>query len=100
MTITKTDNNGILTIKVEGLLDILSSPELDAEIEKISGFTSLILDFDELKFMSSSGLRVVISAYKKAVVSNANFEIINVPENVMGVFELTKMNEKFKITQK
>ena len=100
MTITKTDNNGILTMKVEGLLDILSSPELDAEIEKLSDFTALILDFDELKFMSSSGLRVVISAYKKAVVSHADFEIINVPENVMGVFELTKMNEKFKITKK
>ena len=82
------------------MLDVLSSPELDSQIRELDGFTALTVDFDELGFMSSSGLRVVISAFQKSQEVGAAFSVINVAPQVMRAFELTGMDKRFTVKAK
>ncbi len=100
MTITKTVENNIAILFVEGWLDTQSSPELGKEIKSLSNINELILDFEKLDYISSSGLREVVSAYKKMKSENAAFSVINVSSEVMDVFKLTGFDQKLDIRAK
>lgn len=89
MTINKTMNGTELTITLEGRLDTTSAPELEAELKGcLDGVESLVIDLKELAYISSAGLRVILSAQKRMnkqgemVVRQAN-------DTVMEVFEVT-----------
>lgn len=100
MTITKTVENNTAILFVEGWLDTQSSPELGKEIKSLSNINELILDFEKLDYISSSGLREVVSAYKKMKSGNGTFSVINVSSEVMDVFKLTGFDEKLDIRAK
>lgn len=100
MTITKNSENNITTLFVEGWLDTQSSPELGKEISSLENTKDLILDFDKLEYISSSGLREVVSAYKKINAQGGSFKIINVCSDVMDVFRLTNFDKKLDIKAK
>ena len=82
MTINKTQNNGTLTMALEGRLDTMTAPELEQEVNSsLDGVTELIMDFEKLDYISSAGLRVLLSAHKlmakqqgsmKAFIRNAS----------------------------
>ena len=89
MTINKTQNGNELTIAVEGRLDTMTAPELEAELSKsLEGTESLILDFSKLDYISSAGLRVLLSAHK-AMSAKGGMKVTNVNEIVQEVFEVT-----------
>lgn len=76
-------------IEVVGRLDTTTAPALDKTInEDILDVKNLILDFKGLEYISSAGLRVVLSAQKK-MQQEGSMKVINVCENVMEVFEIT-----------
>lgn len=100
MKITKTMENNKVTLSVEGWLDTQSSPELGKEIRELSDPESLILDFEKLEYISSSGLREVVSAYKKMKSAGGDFAVINVSSEVMDVFRLTGFDKKLDIRAK
>lgn len=100
MTIIKTVENNTAILFVEGWLDTQSSPELGREIKSLSNINELILDFEKLDYISSSGLREVVSAYKKMKNENGTFSVINVKSEVMDVFKLTGFDEKLDIRAK
>lgn len=82
MQITKTVENDKLTIALEGRLDTLTAPRLEAEVNgKLDGVKTLIFDFQNLAYVSSAGLRILFMAQKvmnkqgKMVVRNANADI-------------------------
>lgn len=97
MTITKTMENHIVTLSVEGWLDTQSSPEFGQEVRGLSGLEGLILDFEKLEYISSSGLREVVSAYKKMKDLGGSFSVIHVSSEVMDVFKLTGFDKKMDI---
>ena len=89
MTINKTRNGNELTIALEGCLDTTTSPELEAELrESLDGVTSLIFDFSELEYISSAGLRVLLSARKNMNRQGA-MKITHVIDTIMEIFEVT-----------
>ena len=97
MTITKTQNGSALTIALEGRLDTMTAPELEAELKKsLDGTESLILDFSKLDYISSAGLRVLLSAHK-AMVSKGGMKITNVNEMVREVFDVTGFSDILNI---
>ena len=90
MTITKTAENGVLRIALEGRLDTNTAPQLESELKSsLSGVTELDFDFSVLEYISSAGLRVLLAAQKAMNKQKGTLSIRNVNETVMEVFEVT-----------
>ncbi len=89
MNITKNLNGSSLEIALEGRLDTMTAPGLEAELRKsMDGAESLTLDFSRLEYISSAGLRVLLSAHK-AMSAKGGMKVTNVNEIVREVFEVT-----------
>ena len=89
MTITKNMNGTTLEIALEGRLDTMTAPELEAALnESLNGAESLVLDFSKLEYISSAGLRVLLSAHK-AMSGKGGMKVTNVNEIVREVFDVT-----------
>ena len=100
MKITSVKENGKVTITLEGWLDTLSSPELGAEVEKIDSADAIVLDFEKVEYIASSGLRQIVACHRKANELNASYTITNVGTEVMSVFKLTGLDKKLDIKNK
>ena len=89
MTIEKKMNGNALEIAVEGRLDTMTAPELEAELNKsLDGAETLTMDFSKLEYISSAGLRVLLSAHK-AMSAKGGMKVTHVNEIVQEVFEVT-----------
>lgn len=89
MTITKNLDGSTLTLALEGRLDTTTAPQLEAEVkDSLTGVTDLILDFTALEYISSAGLRVVLSA-QKVMNKQGRMVVRGVNEYVMEVLEVT-----------
>ena len=97
MKISKTIENGIVTISPEGWLDTETSPELGEVVESVTEASSIILDFGLVEYMSSAGLRQVLATHKKAKSLDASFSVINVCPAVMSIFKMTNIDKKLDI---
>ena len=89
MTIEIKRTAEVTTIDIVGRLDTTTAPELDKTInEDVADVKNLVLDFKALEYISSAGLRVLLSAQKK-MQKIGSMKLIHVCEEVMEVFELT-----------
>ena len=89
MTINKTQNGEELILSVEGRLDTTTAPQLDSEIKNnIEGIKTLILDFEKLEYISSAGLRVLLSA-QKTMNKQGKMILKNINDTVREVFDIT-----------
>ena len=89
MNINKNLNGNQLTIALEGRLDTTTAPELEAELKmSLDNVNSLIFDLDKLDYISSAGLRVLLSA-QKTMSKKRGMKITHVNEIVQEVFEVT-----------
>ena len=89
MTISKTQNGNALTIALEGRLDTTTAPELEKELNAcLNGVTELTLDFAGLEYISSAGLRVLLSTHK-IMSQRGGLKVTHVNEIVREVFEVT-----------
>ena len=97
MEITSKREEGKVTMEITGWLDTQTSPQLGEELSKLDdSVTSLVFDFAKLEYISSAGLRQVISAYKK-MAGKDGFKIIHVSDEVLDVFRLTGFDQKIQI---
>lgn len=98
MEIKKDYNDNELTLSVEGRIDTITSQELDKEIsEELGNFDSLILDFTDLEYISSAGLRVLIATQKKLKADDIPFVIKNVNDTVNEIFKMSGFDKILKI---
>ena len=89
MTITKNQNGSHLDMALEGRLDTTTAPQLEAELKQsMDGVTELELDFAGLEYLSSAGLRVLLSA-QKVMNRQGSMVIKNMNETIMEIFEVT-----------
>ena len=89
MTTEKRLDGTELTIKVSGRLDTTTSPQLEAELKQsIGGITKLVFDLSELEYLSSAGLRVLLSAHK-TMDKQGEMIVKNVNDAVNEIFEIT-----------
>ena len=97
MTINKKQNGTELTIALSGHLDTTTAPELENEL-KASMLDAMSLTFDlaELEYISSAGLRVMLSAHK-TMSRKGGMKIINAGEVVREVFEVTGFTDFLNI---
>ena len=89
MTIEIKKNAAETTIEIVGRLDTITAPALDKTINEDIGDTkNLVLDVKGMEYISSAGLRVLLSAQKK-MQKIGSMKVINVCAEVMDVFEMT-----------
>lgn len=98
MDISKSYNEKELTMSVGGRIDTITSQELDKEInDEFGNFDSLILDFADLEYISSAGLRVLISTQKKLKAEDIPFVIKNVNDVINEIFRMSGFDKILKI---
>lgn len=93
LDIIKEKNQGQLTVKLEGRLDTITAPQLEKELEEVlPGIQELVLDLSQVYYLSSAGLRVILSAQK---IMNRQGKMIvrKVPDAIMEVFEITGFSD-------
>ena len=89
MTINKQSGGSELTIILEGRLDTTTAPQLDTELKScLSNVKKLTMDFTKLSYISSAGLRVLLST-QKTMNRQGTMKVIGVNDTIMEVFELT-----------
>ena len=93
MTIEQKAEGSKLTLKVSGRLDTMTAPELESVIkENINGVEKLVLDFKDLEYISSAGLRVVLGA-RKAMGEGDSFVVCNRCSDVREIFDITGFSD-------
>ena len=89
MKIEQTRDNSTLTLALEGRLDTITAPELEQALkESLDSAQELIMDFSKLDYISSAGLRVLLSAHK-TMRTKGGMKVVNVNEIVKEVFDVT-----------
>ncbi len=92
MTVTKKIENTGATIFVEGRVDTNTAPDFEKEIQSLFSLESLVIDFSKLDYISSAGLRVLLSAHKQ-FSQKKGLKLININDFVLEVFEVTGFKE-------
>ena len=94
MTINVERNFELVTLEITGRLDTTTAPNLETVINEISEDTKeLIFNMAELEYISSAGIRVLLSAYKKINQSGGIMRIEKANDIVREVFEMTGLLE-------
>ncbi len=89
LNITKEQEADHLKVALEGRLDTTTSPDLEKMLkESLDDVSELILDFEKLEYISSAGLRVLLSA-QKTMNKQGEMKLINVRDEVIEIFEVT-----------
>lgn len=91
MEIVKTANENVLNVALSGRLDTTTAPQLEEELV-LDGVTELNLDFAELDYISSAGLRVLLAA-QKVMNKQGAMKVLNVNSDIMEVFEITGFSD-------
>jgi len=90
MKIIKKETGSTLSITLSGRLDTATSPELDAVIQALDPKTmSIIFDFKDLEYVSSAGLRVLLTAQKIMNARNGKLKITKANDVIKDVFQVT-----------
>ena len=86
-------NNNALTIAVVGRLETTTAPELEAVVKNdLDGITELTMDFNELEYISSAGLRVLLAA-QKIMNKQGSMKVVGANEIVMEIFDVTGFSD-------
>lgn len=93
MTIEKQANGAELNIKLTGRMDTTTAPQLESELKSsLNGVEKLVLDFENLEYLSSAGLRVLLGA-QKVMNRQGSMVIRHVNETIAEVFEITGFSD-------
>jgi len=99
MTINKEQKDEKTTFFPAGRLDTTTAPQLqEVLIPEFDSAKHVELDFSELVYISSAGLRVLLMGQKTAKAKNGEFSVINVSDEIMEVFEMTGFADMLNIS--
>lgn len=89
LNISKESNATSLVVTLEGRLDTTTAPDLEKELkDSLEDVTELIMDFEKLEYISSAGLRVLLSS-QKIMSRQGEMKLIHVSDTIMEIFEVT-----------
>ena len=93
MNLNRTNENGVMTVTVSGRIDTSTAPEFEQGVKPyLDGVKELTLDFADVNYVSSAGLRALLSMHK-IMMKQGSMKLINVNEEVCDVFEVTGFDE-------
>ena len=93
MEIKKETNGNILNVTIGGRVDTTTAPALETELKgSYDSCNELVLDFADVEYISSAGLRVLLSA-QKVMSKKSGMKLINVSGDIMEIFEVTGFSD-------
>ena len=93
MTVTKTLEEKVLNVKVEGRLDTATAPALEEELaEVMDEAEELVFDLEGLEYMSSAGLRILLATQKK-MAQKGGMKVVNVNDGIKEIFDITGFSD-------
>ena len=97
MTVDKISEADKLLVKIQGRVDTTTAPVLEKEIKSsLEGVSELTLDFAGTEYISSAGLRVLLSA-QKIMNRQGEMKLVNVSDDIMEIFEVTGFTDVLTI---
>ncbi|MFA6715873.1 MAG: STAS domain-containing protein [Victivallales bacterium] len=99
MTIIQIEKDGIMELSISGRLDAVSAVEADKDFNKVidAGHENLLFNLDNLDYISSAGLRVLLVAAKRIQQNGGKVVICSLSNNVKEVFEISGFSSIFNI---
>lgn len=97
MKIERIDNGDNATLVLHGCLDTAAAHEFGEALDGAAAAKELVIDFADLEFIASSGIRLLVSANKRAVVAGGSVVLTGMNEVVADVFEVTGLKDVFTI---
>lgn len=89
LNINKTIEKEQVFVALEGEMDTISTPQLEKELQGfLDDAKEIVFDFEKLNYISSSGLRLLLSIQKK-MTGKGTLRILHVNDTIMEVFEMT-----------
>lgn len=93
MTINKIKEGSNLTVAIAGRLDTVTAPDLEEQLNgALDGVETLVMDLADLDYVSSAGLRVLLSA-QKTMNKQGSMKLINVKSEIMEIFDVTGFSD-------
>ena len=100
MATTFEQSGSILTVKPEGRIDTKTSPILESDIQKyIDSTDNIILDFTNVDYISSGGMRVLLALHKKLKKRGGTLKVINVKDAIYEIFKLVGFHSMVEVSQ-
>ena len=95
------DQNGIEVCSVTGDIDINSSPDMKKSFEKVfkEKKNKVVIDLADVGYVDSSGLATIVEIFKNMKVYDGKLKLAGLSDKVMGLFEITKLDKLFDISQ-
>ena len=100
MATTFEQSGSILTVKPEGRIDTKTSPILESDIQKyIDSTDNIILDFTNVDYISSGGMRVLLALHKRLKKKGGTLKVINVKDSIYDIFKLVGFHSMVEVSQ-
>ena len=86
-------------VEIEGRIDAHTAPDVEKELKALldDGFTKIVIDFSQVNYISSGGLRVFLTALKQTRANNGDLKLVNLISNVEKIFKLAGFTKIFNI---
>jgi len=99
MTISTNQSGTTLTVSVSGRIDTTTAAQFETQVKSaIEGAKDVVLDFEKVDYVSSAGLRVLLSV-QKIMKTKGDMKLIHVNESVYEIFEVTGFTDILTIEQ-
>ena len=97
LNIEKKIEGSNMNVALSGRLDTTTAPQLEAELKgSMDGVSSLVMDFEKLEYISSAGLRVLLSA-QKIMNKQGEMKLIHVNDVINEIFDVTGFSDILNI---
>jgi len=93
MEVIRTEENNEVVLKIVGRMDTVTAPRVEEEVVKEDMSGKIVFDMSELEYISSAGLRVLLSAQKKVNAGGGEMTVRGCQQAVLDVFEVTGFSE-------
>jgi len=90
LSVTKNQEGTKLTINPIGRIDTYTAPQFDDEVSSLlDGITELVIDFSQVEYISSAGLRLIVTWHKAMAAKDGKFSVCHIADTIYNIFSAT-----------
>ena len=90
LSVTKKQEGTKLTVEAIGRIDTYTAPQFDNEVSsELEGITDLVIDFSQVEYISSAGLRLIVTWQKAMSAKNGTFSVCHLADTIYNIFVAT-----------